>query len=85
MKLQRRRGRQRAVAPVARKLAMILHAIWRDGSEFRFGQAIVRCGNSPPFATRRTDKRLMSIHPTSKHRLASQIAAKTPLDLRRSF
>jgi hypothetical protein len=39
MKLQRRRARRRAVAPVARKLAMILHAMWRDGSKFRFGQA----------------------------------------------
>jgi hypothetical protein len=27
------------VVAVARNLAMILHAIWRDGSDFRFGQA----------------------------------------------
>jgi transposase len=39
MKLKRHRGHQRAVVAVARKLAMILHAMWRDGSEFRFGQA----------------------------------------------
>ena len=39
MKLQRSRGHKRAVVAVARKLAIILHAMWRDGSEFRFGQA----------------------------------------------
>jgi transposase len=39
MKRQRSRGRKRAVVAVARKLSLILHAMWRDGSEFRFGQA----------------------------------------------
>jgi transposase len=39
MKSQRHRGHQRAVVAVARKLAMIVHAMWRDGSEFGFGQA----------------------------------------------
>jgi len=39
MKLQRHRGHKRALVAAARKLALILHAMWRDGSELRFGQA----------------------------------------------
>jgi hypothetical protein len=39
MKSRCHRGHERAVVAVARKLAMILHAMWRDGSEFRLGQA----------------------------------------------
>ena len=38
LKIQRQRGHKKAVVAVARKLAIILHAMWRDGSEFRFGQ-----------------------------------------------
>jgi transposase len=37
--IQRRRGHKKAVVAVARKLAILLHAMWRDGSEFRFGRA----------------------------------------------
>jgi transposase len=36
MKLQRHRGHKPALMAVARKLAPILHAMWRDGSEFWF-------------------------------------------------
>jgi transposase len=41
MKLQRHRhrGHERALVAAARKPALIRHAMWRDGSEFRFGQA----------------------------------------------
>jgi transposase len=39
MKIQRQRGHRKAVIAVARKLAIILHAMWRDGTEFRFGRA----------------------------------------------
>jgi hypothetical protein len=39
MRLQRHRGHKRPLVAAARKLALILHAMWRDGSEFRFGQA----------------------------------------------
>ena len=39
LKIQRRRGHKRAVVAVARRLAIILHAMWRDGTEFRFGTA----------------------------------------------
>ena len=34
----RRRGMRRAKVALARKLATVLHRMWVDGSEFRFGQ-----------------------------------------------
>jgi transposase len=37
MIVAKRRGRARARVAVARKLAVILHRIWADGSEFRWG------------------------------------------------
>lgn len=33
-------GGRKAVVAVARKLAVLLHGMWRDGSEFRFGDAV---------------------------------------------
>ena len=39
MAVARRRGMARARIAVARKLATILHRMWRDGADFRFGQA----------------------------------------------
>ena len=38
MKIVRRRGMARARVAVARKLAVILHRMWSDASEFRFGK-----------------------------------------------
>lgn len=38
MHVARRRGLARARVAVARKLAVILHAMWRDGAEFRWGK-----------------------------------------------
>jgi len=35
MRLMRTKGRRRAVVAVARKLAVLLHRMWADGSEFR--------------------------------------------------
>jgi len=37
LKLAKRRGMNRARVAVARKLAIILHRMWRDGTEFRWG------------------------------------------------
>jgi transposase len=34
-------GGRKAVVAVARKLAVLLHGMWRDGSEFRFGDTVV--------------------------------------------
>ena len=39
MTIARRRGMARARVAVARKLAVILHTMWRDETEFRFGKA----------------------------------------------
>ena len=33
-----RRGMRRAKVALARKLATVLHRLWADGSEFRFGK-----------------------------------------------
>jgi len=35
MRLMRTKGRRRAVVAVARKLAVLLHRLWADGTEFR--------------------------------------------------
>jgi transposase len=36
LKIAKKRGHKRACVAVARKLAVIMHAMWRDGTEFRF-------------------------------------------------
>ena len=41
MKIAKHRGMARARVAVARKLAVILHRMWADGAEFRFGKAPV--------------------------------------------
>ena len=38
MKIAKARGMARARVAVARKLAVILHRMWSDGTEFRFGR-----------------------------------------------
>lgn len=38
MNIAKRRGMARARVAVARKLAVILHRMWVDGSEFRWGK-----------------------------------------------
>ena len=37
MKIAKTRGHQRAVVAVARKLAVILHRLWIDDTQFRWG------------------------------------------------
>lgn len=39
MSIAKRRGHKKAVVAVARKLATVLHSMWRDGSEFRWSTA----------------------------------------------
>lgn len=39
LRLAKKRGHWRACVAVARKLAVIMHAMWRDGSEFRFSDS----------------------------------------------
>ena len=38
MQVARRRGKKKALVAVARRLAVILHRIWVDGTEFRWGR-----------------------------------------------
>src|SRR5690348_6370478 len=38
MQVARRRGMARARVAVARKLAVVLHRLWADGTEFRWGK-----------------------------------------------
>ena len=38
MGIARRRGMKRAIVAVARKLAVVLHRMWVDGTEFRWGK-----------------------------------------------
>jgi transposase len=38
LEVARRRGMRRAKVALARKLATVLHRLWVDGSEFRFGE-----------------------------------------------
>jgi transposase len=40
VRLAKIRGHRRAVIAVARKLAVILHRMWIDGSEFRWGAVV---------------------------------------------
>jgi transposase len=40
LRVAQRRGMRRAKVALARKLATVLHRLWVDGSEFRFGQQV---------------------------------------------
>jgi hypothetical protein len=42
LRVAQRRGRNRAIVAVARKLATVLHRMWVDGTTFRFGKENVR-------------------------------------------
>ena len=37
MRLMKTKGRRRAIVSVARKIAVVLHRMWVDGTEFRLG------------------------------------------------
>jgi hypothetical protein len=45
MAIARRRGVKRAIVAVARKLAVILHRMWLDGTEFRWGKEVPSAHN----------------------------------------
>ncbi len=42
LRVAQRRGRNRAIVAVARKLATVLHRMWLDGTAFRFGEEDVQ-------------------------------------------
>ncbi len=37
VRLMKTKGRRRAIVAVARKIAVVLHRMWVDGSDFRLG------------------------------------------------
>jgi hypothetical protein len=41
MKIARHRGMKKAIVALARRLAVIMHRIWVDGTEFRWTKEIV--------------------------------------------
>jgi len=49
--IAKRRGHKRAVVAVARKLAIVLHRMWLDGTEFRWTRADGSHGDTPPAIT----------------------------------
>jgi hypothetical protein len=42
MRLAKTRGHKKAVIAVARKLAVILHRMWIDDTQFRWGTEVAR-------------------------------------------
>jgi transposase len=42
MRIARRRGRRKAVVALARRMAVILHRMWVDGTDFRWGKPAVQ-------------------------------------------
>jgi len=40
MQIARRRGMKRAIVALARRLAVIMHRIWVDGTEFRWTRQV---------------------------------------------
>ena len=40
MQIARRRGMRRAIVALARRLAVIMHRIWADGTEFRWTREV---------------------------------------------
>lgn len=52
------KGHKRACVAVARRLAVVMYAMWIDGSEFRFKSAETTTKSSNKSSTRRTQKLL---------------------------
>jgi transposase len=40
MQIARRRGKKKAIVALARRLAVIMHRIWVDGTEFRWARDV---------------------------------------------
>jgi transposase len=41
MKIARQRGMKKAIVALARRLAVIMHRVWVDGTEFRWTRKVV--------------------------------------------
>ena len=51
MSIAKRRGHKRTVVAVARKLAVVMHRMWIDGTEFRWTRADGSQGDVTPAIT----------------------------------
>ena len=45
MAIAKRRGQQRAIVALARRLAVIMHRMWSDGTEFRWTKEAVQAAS----------------------------------------
>ncbi len=43
-KIARRRGAKRAMVALARRIAVILHRMWKDDTDFRFDVSVLHAG-----------------------------------------
>jgi len=56
MQVARRRGMKKAIVALARRLAVILHRIWVDGTEFRWTREADAGSNACAFEAGRLDR-----------------------------
>jgi hypothetical protein len=80
MKIARHRGMKRAIVAVARRLAVIMHRMWVDGTEFRWKQRR-SCGGMTGSGAHRANIRAAAMRThragdTSQARAHSQIRAE---------
>jgi transposase len=52
LKIAKTRCHKRGCVALARKLAVIMHAMWRDGSEFRFKESKAQASGSTAVLSR---------------------------------
>ena len=56
MRVAQRRGMRRAIVAVARRLAVVLHRMWVDGSEFRWSKDSTAVPRLPEAAAKNAGK-----------------------------
>ena len=61
MQIARRRGMKKAIVVLARRLAVIMHRIWVDGTEFRWTREIR--GSRMKIVQDQSDRRKLEFHP----------------------
>src|SRR5215472_13673683 len=61
MRVAQRRGIRRAIVAVARRLAVVLHRMWVDGSEFRWSKHSAATPRRSPGCARSADRSLLAV------------------------
>ena len=60
MQIARRRGMKKAIVALARRLAVIMHRIWVDGTEFRWTREdVYKRQRFRPLGSTRCDRRIV--------------------------